>query len=250
MVSTTEGRQVLPANVKPIHYTLELQPSLKTFEVEGSVTIELTVVENSSEISLNVFELEISSMTLRSASGQQHEPKSVMYHDFHLSYFEYHRSTTRPSSDGLQGFYRSSYTQNGVKKYMAASQMEAIDARKAFPCFDEPALKATFDVTLITDLGLTCLSNMDVSLQSDIGKGKQKVAFARSPPMSTYLIAFAVGDLEYIETDAFRVPLRVYTPPGYAASGQYALELAVRTLKFYEEAFDIPFPLPKMDMVG
>ena len=161
-------------------------------------------------------------------------------------------------NDKMAGFYRSSYkdAKDGSTKYIATSQMEPTDARRAFPSFDEPALKATFDITLIADKHLTCLSNMDVHSESEVdsstSSGKKKaVKFNRTPLMSTYLLAFIVGELKCIETSNFRVPVRVYaTPDKEIEHGRFSLELAARTLDFYEKTFDSPFPLPKMDMVA
>ena len=160
-------------------------------------------------------------------------------------------------NDKMAGFYRSSYKNaDGSEAILATTQMEATDARRAFPCFDEPALKAKFSVTLIADKNLTCLSNMDVASESDIhskmsGTTKKAVKFNTSPLMSTYLLAFIVGELNYIETKNFRVPIRVYAPPNQDIEhGRFSLELAAKTLDFYEKTFDSEFPLPKMDMVA
>jgi aminopeptidase 2 len=134
--------------------------------------------------------------------------------------------------------------------------MEATDCRRAFPCFDEPALKAKFTVTLIADKNLTCLSNMDVAKEEDVqsaisGTTKKAVHFNTSPLMSTYLVAFIIGELNYVESTDFRVPVRVYAPPGQDIEhGRFSLNLAVRTLEFYEKVFGIDFPLPKMDQVA
>ena len=159
-------------------------------------------------------------------------------------------------NDNMAGFYRSSYKDaDGSTKYLATTQMEPTDARRAFPCFDEPALKAEFTVTLIADKHLTCLSNMDVAEEKDVqskyGGIKKAVTFNKSPLMSTYLLAFIVGDLKVIESTNFRVPVRVYaTPDRDIEHGRFSLELAARTLEFYEKQFDSKFPLPKMDMVA
>ena len=157
----------------------------------------------------------------------------------------------------MAGFYRSSYKDpDGSTKYIATTQMEATDARRAFPCFDEPALKATYTITLIADEGLTCLSNMDVASEKIVGSkitgGKRKaVTFNKTPLMSTYLLAFIVGELRCIETSNFRVPIRVFaTPASNVEHGRFSLELAAKTLDFYEKTFDSKFPLPKMDMVA
>ena len=160
-------------------------------------------------------------------------------------------------NDNMAGFYRSSFkAADGSTTYMATTQMEPTDARRAFPCFDEPALKAKFTVTLIADEKMTCLSNMDVAsekpIQSTISGGRRKaVTFSPTPLMSTYLLCFIVGELNYIETNNFRVPVRVYAPKDRDIEhGRFSLELAAKTLAFYEKTFDSPFPLPKMDMVA
>jgi aminopeptidase 2 len=160
-------------------------------------------------------------------------------------------------NDNMAGFYRSSFkAEDGSTTYMATTQMEPTDARRAFPCFDEPALKAKFTVTLVADDKMTCLSNMDVAsektVDSKITSGKRKaVTFNPTPLMSTYLLAFIVGELNYIETNSFRVPVRVYAPKDRNIEhGRYSLELAAKTLEFYEETFDSDFPLPKMDMIA
>ena len=160
-------------------------------------------------------------------------------------------------NDKMAGFYRSTYKNaDGSEGLLATTQLEATDARRAFPCFDEPALKAEFTITLIADKNLTCLSNMDVASETEIksevsGTTKKIVKFNRSPKMSTYLVAFIVGELNYIETDKFRLPVRVYAPPNQDIEhGRFSLELAAKTLEFYEKTFDSEFPLPKMDMVA
>lgn len=160
-------------------------------------------------------------------------------------------------NDKMAGFYRSTYKRDdGTEGILATTQMEATDCRRAFPCFDEPALKAKFTVTLIADKNLTCLSNMDVANETEVqstisGSTKKAVHFNTSPLMSTYLVAFIVGELNCVESKDFRVPVRVYAPPGQDIEhGRFSLNLAVKTLEFYEKVFGIEFPLPKMDQVA
>jgi aminopeptidase 2 len=160
-------------------------------------------------------------------------------------------------NDSMAGFYRSTYKKpDGTEGILATTQMEANDCRRAFPCFDEPLHKAKFTVTLIADKHLTCLSNMDVASETDVtseisGKPKKAVKFNPTPLMSTYLVAFIVGELNYIETKKFRVPIRVYAPPSSDIEhGRFSLDLAARTLAYYEKIFGADFPLPKMDMVA
>ena len=160
-------------------------------------------------------------------------------------------------NDKMAGFYRSSYKdQDGNTKYLAVTQMEPTDARRAFPCFDEPALKAQYTITLVADKHHTCLSNMDQASEKEVDSkitgGKRKaVKFNKTPLMSTYLLAFIIGELNYVETNSFRVPVRVFaTPDKDINHGHFSLDLAAKTLEFYEKTFDSKFPLPKMDMVA
>ncbi|EGV61410.1 hypothetical protein CANTEDRAFT_109764 [Yamadazyma tenuis ATCC 10573] len=150
----------------------------------------------------------------------------------------------------MAGFYRSSYVEDGETKYLATTQFEPIDCRRAFPSFDEPALKATFDISLIAKKSLTCLSNMDVKDTILLGDDKKKVVFNTTPVMSTYLVAFIVGELNYVENNDYRVPIRVYSTSGSEKLGVYSAEISAKTLAFFDKKFDIPYPLPKCDLVA
>ncbi|KAL1382983.1 aminopeptidase 2 mitochondrial precursor [Phyllosticta capitalensis] len=266
----TKGREVLPKNVKPIHYDLTLEPNLETFEYEGKVVIELDVVENSNSISLNTLDLKIKSTTVSSGGATISSNLDLSYNEdtqtTKVSFKEtipagskatLTQTFTGTLNNNMAGFYRSSYNgADGKQKYMATTQMEPTDARRAFPCFDEPALKSKFTITLIADKHLTCLSNMDAVAEKDVeskmsGGTKKAVTFRETPLMSTYLLAFIVGELNVIESNDFRVPVRVFaTPDKDINHGKFSLDLAARTLDFYEKKFNSPFPLPKMDMVA
>ncbi|PWY93461.1 lysine aminopeptidase apsA [Aspergillus sclerotioniger CBS 115572] len=261
----THGREVLPTNVKPVHYDLTLEPHFESFTYDGTVTIDLDVAEDTTSISLNSNEIKIHNAVV-SAQGaviasnpevtinQEQQVATIKFADTIPagSSAQLKLTFTGELNDNMAGFYRSSYkAADGQTKYIATTQMEPTDARRAFPCFDEPALKAKFTVTLVADKSLTCLSNMDVATETEVAGGKKAVKFNTSPLMSTYLLAFIVGQLNYIETKAFRVPIRVYaTPDQDIEHGRFSLDLAARTLEFYEKAFDNEFPLPKMDMVA
>ncbi|RDW81295.1 M1 family metallopeptidase [Aspergillus mulundensis] len=259
------GREVLPTNVKPLHYDLTLEPNFETFKYEGTVVIDLQVNEDTTSIALNSTEIDIHTATISSNGSVVNSSPEILFNkDKQEATIKFPETVPAGSTaqlkltftgtlnDNMAGFYRSSYkTPQGETKYIASTQMEPTDARRAFPCFDEPALKAKFTVSLIADKSMTCLGNMDVASEQDIEGGRKIVKFNTSPVMSTYLVAFIVGHLNYIETKNFRVPIRVYaTPDQDIEHGRFSLELAAKTLAFYEKAFDNEFPLPKMDMVA
>jgi len=153
----------------------------------------------------------------------------------------------------MAGFYRSSYTDiHGESKVMASTQFESLDARRAFPCWDEPARKAVFGVTLIVPAKLHAFSNMPETSCKSLPGGKLKeLSFLDSPKMSSYLLAFCVGEFDFIQAQTNNgVMVRVYTPPGKSSSGTFALDCAVKSLDAYDEFFGIHYPLPKLDMVG
>lgn len=166
----------------------------------------------------------------------------------------------------MAGFYRSQYKpaapaaasvpRDDEWHYMLSTQFESTDARRAFPCFDEPNLKATFDFAVETPTDQVALSNMPVKEIKPTVDGKQLVSFDRTPIMSTYLLAWAVGDFEYIEAFTDRryngkqLPVRVYTTRGLKEQGQWALQHAPKVIDFFSEGFDIDYPLPKSDILA
>nr|OQO21284.1 hypothetical protein B0A51_10340 [Rachicladosporium sp. CCFEE 5018] len=266
----SKGREVLPKNVKPLHYDLTLEPNFEKFTYEGTVVIELDVVEDTKSISLNTLELDIHSTKITSGDTTVTSSPTLSFdEDSQTTKIEFNdtipagrkatltQKFTGTLNDKMAGFYRSSYKgADGKDAYLATTQMEATDARRAFPCFDEPALKATYTVTLIADEKMTCLSNMDVASEKAVeaagsGPKRKVVTFNKTPLMSTYLLAFIVGELKVYETNEFRVPVRVFcTPDKEIEHSHFSAKLGAQTLKFYEEQFDSKFPLPKMDMVA
>jgi aminopeptidase N len=152
----------------------------------------------------------------------------------------------------MAGFYRSSYTDiDGKTKIMGSTQFESLDARRAFPCVDEPAVKAVFGVTMTIPSHLTCFSNMPERSVVSLSRTLKRVAFLDSPLMSTYLLAFCVGEFDCVQAlTGGGVLVKVYTPPGKAGTGQFALDCAVQCLDHYDSFFHAPYPLPKLDMVA
>ncbi|KAI9170715.1 Aminopeptidase 2 [Paramyrothecium foliicola] len=266
----SQERQVLPANVKPLHYDIVLEPDFDNFTFEGHVQIQLDVVEASESISLNIKDIELHSSEVIVNEDDAITPTSTTHDDkTETTRIDLGRRLeagqkvtlsqrfTGQLNDVMAGFYRSSWKdEQGQEHWLGVTQLAATDARRAFPCFDEPALKTTFTITLIADSNLTCLSNMDVASESEeavskAGGKRKRVVFNKTPLMSTYLVAFVVGELKVIETNSFRLPVRVFcTPDQDISHGAYSVELAARTLEFYEKEFGIEYPLPKMDMIA
>lgn len=263
------GRELLPTNVVPRHYDVTLEPNFETFTFEGKVVIDFDVREESQSISLHTIEIDIHSAQVKSGDAVVTSSAAIAYDEAkQISKIDLKDAIpkgkaqleikfTGQLNDSMAGFYRSTYKKpDGSEGVLATTQMEANDCRRAFPCFDEPLHKAKFTVTLIADKHLTCLSNMDVASETEVhsemsGATKKAVKFNPTPFMSTYLVAFIIGELNYIETKKFRVPIRVYAPPSSDIEhGRFSLELAARTLEYYEKIFDADFPLPKMDMVA
>ncbi|CAH1959838.1 unnamed protein product [Acanthoscelides obtectus] len=153
-------------------------------------------------------------------------------------------------NDKMKGLYRSKYTiGDDQEAYAAVTQFEATDARRCFPCWDEPALKATFDISLTVPKHLVALSNMPIKSSTPLGD-LVKYDFEKTPIMSTYLVAAVIGEYDYVEeTSNDGVVVRVYTPKGKKEQGLFALEVATKVLPYYKEYFDIAYPLPKIDLI-
>jgi puromycin-sensitive aminopeptidase len=255
----------LPTTVLPHHYRLTLVPDLIAATFTGDVEIDLSVEGTTSSIVLNAAEIEIASATLRSSDRTSEraptsvtldaeEERAVLEFDGPLAAgpATLHLTFTGILNDKLRGFYRSTFTdQSGVERVLATTQMESTDARRAFPCFDEPEFKATFEVTLIVDEGLNAYSNSPVVEEMPEPDGKRRVHFSPTMVMSTYLVAFVVGPLEHTDpVDVDGVPLRVVHPLGKGHLTAFALDVGAHALRFFTDYFGIPYPGDKLDMVA
>ncbi|KAG5356004.1 Aminopeptidase 2 [Yarrowia sp. B02] len=255
--SEPPSRVLLPTDFTPKFYHLTLEPDFSTFKYHGQCDISLEVNEPTDTLVLNSIDQEISRVEIEEIGLAE-----VSYDkDAETATFKFPKKIDLDEvkvkitfvgilNDLLNGFYRSSYTENGEKKYLATTHMEPASCRRAFPCFDEPALKAVFNITLIADKHLTCLSNMAVRNEEPHGE-KKKVVFKPTPLMSTYLVAFVVGELDYVEDSVnYRLPVRVYSTPGKAHKGKFAAEYGAKTLTYFEKIFGIDVPVEKVDLIG
>ena len=254
----------LPSEVRPLKYNLTLDPNLDDFTFRGEESVELKIAEPTDRITLNAAELQISEVRLELEDGSAVPVKDVAVDESsETATFSFdrkippgtatlHTHFTGELNDQLRGFYRSQYTApDGQQRFLASTQFEATDARRAFPCWDDPATKATFQVTLVIPSDLVAISNTLVEMETPQNGGTKAVHFAESPKMSTYLLAFIVGDLASVEATAPNGTLvRVWTTRGKEGQGRYALENAVRLLTFLNHYFDIPYPLKKLDHIA
>lgn len=256
---------VLPPSVTPAHYSLEISPDLERLEFLGTEDIDVIVSADTNQITVHSKEIHVLQASFASKDASEKKPKLVQI-SYHLidNTVTFTFDGTLPHGNGvlhiefrgilngdMAGFYKSSYADaDGKKMTMASTQFEALDARRAFPCWDEPAAKATFSVSLIVPFELTAISNMPELRTQNVAGGKKRVDFEVSPKMSTYLLAWAVGKFDYIQSKSKNgVLVRVFSPPGRAEHGRFGLNAGVKALDFYDDFFSVPYPLPKLDML-
>jgi puromycin-sensitive aminopeptidase len=242
---------------------LTLQPNIDNFTFKGSQSVDIEILEPTSQIILNAIDLEIGTTILR-RNGTATACRSVsLDEESQTATLDF--GETQPAgeaqleieftgvlNDKLLGFYRSEYTsQDGETRYLATTQFEATDARRAFPCWDEPAHKASFDVTLVFADGYQAISNTPSVEETSPGPGLRSVRFAETPVMSTYLLAFIVGDLVSVEQDAPNgTRVGIWTTPGKENQAQFALDTSVQLLGYFNDYFGIPYPLAKLDHIA
>ena len=244
--------------VKPIHYKLHLAPDFKQFRFEGCTDMTLEAAGPVGEIALNAFRLAIWSCQVRIEEAFRECRYSLDPKDEVLKILLPQEMTGRIDlrieyigeiNDRMAGFYRSTYKVGSEEKYIAVTQFEESDARRAFPCFDHPESKATFDVGMTIDQGLTAISNGPIVAETPLDDGRKRVSFEQTPKMSTYLLFFGVGDFEFIEEPG-EVLVRVATMPGMTKYAQPGLEFGRKSLEFSESYYGIAYPLSKMDLIA
>ena len=252
----------LPRQVVPTRYDLRLELDLTATSFAGQETITLTVSQPTSEIVLNAIELDITAAQIVGDSGPARQATIAL--DAALQ--RCHLTFTKPLSPGtwkltmtfcgtlndkLRGFYRSTYKdERGATHSMAATQFEATDARRAFPCWDEPDFKAVFATTLVIDPMLTAVSNSTIASETHAG-GKKVVRFADTMKMSTYLVAFIVGRIEPTKPVMVgQTPLRLWAVPGKGHLARFGQDIAAASLSFFESYYGIPYPGDKLDLLA
>ncbi|HEY1806344.1 MAG TPA: M1 family metallopeptidase [Terracidiphilus sp.] len=249
--------QRLPTSVVPTHYTLKLSPDLKAATFSGEEAIDVNIAAPTRSITLNAIEIAFQSVTITSDGPEQTGTVSL---DSEKQQATFMFPETIPAghasikihytgilNNELRGFYLS----KTARRNYAVTQFEATDARRAFPCFDEPAFKATYDISLVIDAADSAISNTPIVGDTrGPGIGKHTLVFGTTPKMSTYLVAFLVGDFECTGARVDDVDIRVCATPDKVALTPFALDVAKFALHYYDDYFGIHYPLKKLDLIG
>ena len=245
----------------PERYEISLTPDLRAFTFAGEENVAVRVITATTEVVLNALELEIDRVSAerggvtvagKAALEPAHERARLSF-DRALEPGEW---TLRIAfrgilNDKLHGFYRSTYKDaQGNTHLVASTQFEATDARRAIPCWDEPALKASFKVRLVIDEGLSAFSNAGVESERSLGGGKKEIVYKETIKMSTYLLAFIVGEFEATEPIDAGTPLRVAHVPGKRALTAWAREIGAFSLKWFANYYELPYPGDKLDLIA
>ena len=249
--------QKLPETATPTHYQITFTPNFADNTFKGEETIDVHVVKPTTAITLNAQEIDFHDVTVTSGKQSQKAKVSLNDQDEMATL-----TTDQPMAAGaaqikinftgkLNSHLAGLYLSETKKRKYAVSQMEATDARRAFPSFDEPAYKATFDITAIVDKDDTAISNMKVVRDTPgPGANKHTMKFATSPKMSTYLVALTVGDWKCVSDEVDGIPLRVCAVPGMEQNGKWALESTKAILHYFNQYYGIKYPFGKLDQIA
>ncbi len=258
----------LPRTVVPERYDLELTPDLVAATFAGRVGIDIEVGEAVSELVLSAAELQLTSVELTSAAGSagaEGPQRADVTYDDDTEQATLTFASPVPAgaarlvieftgilNEFLHGFYRSSFvSSDGTEHTIATTQFESTDARRAFPCWDEPEFKATFAVSLVIPELLTAISSGAETATTALGDGTKRITFAETMKMSTYVLAWVVGPFELTEaTDVDGVPLRLAVPPGRLDMTGFGVEIGSHALRFLSSYFAILYPSDKIDHVA
>jgi aminopeptidase N len=258
--ATTPGK--LPKDAVPISYDIQLKPDIEKRTFTGSETVALDVRKPARTITLNANAIAITSAKLLGSDGSAARATVAIDASQQIATLTFQKEIAPGAYQLLldfsgtinqsgQGLFYATYQEetSGAKKTMLGTQMEAADARRLFPCWDEPAFRAKFRLTTTVPANFTAISNMPIERETNTREGKE-VHFAETPPMPSYLVVFCAGELEAIYGEADGVKIGVVTTKGKAETGRYALESAQRILHYFDEYFGIKYPLPKLDLIA
>jgi len=251
---------LLSPHVVPSRYRLFIHPDLSNFTYRGEETITLNITKPTKAITLHALGVKVGRAYLHSTPSLEATKVTYDKHaetvtlSFPRAVEGRHKLELQFSgviTDKLCGFYKSRYKVAGEDRIMATTQFEPTDARRAFPCFDEPAKKAIFDISLMVPKDFVAISNSHEAGPPEHHGEYKLVRFAPTPKMSTYLVAFIIGDMEYLEgCTKDGITVRVFVRPGKREQGRFALDVAKKFLTFYAKYFGVPYPMPLIDLVA
>jgi len=248
----------LPKTVIPVHYAIELAPDFVTLALPGVEMVEIDVREPTARLTLNAVNTTFASATIddeaqfaevtldaaaQTATFSFPQPLAAGAHRLRIAF------TAQINKFGTGLFIVDYPTADGTRR-LISSKLEPADARRIFPCWDEPAFKATFALTVTVPRNFLAVGNMPIVREQPVEPGSKKVAFAPTPKMSSYLFVFTAGELERLTADADGVTVGVVTTAGKSGQGRYALDSAVKLLGYYNDYFGVKYPLPKLDLLA
>src|SRR3979490_1512444 len=253
----SEGRQVLPRTLVPTRYELSLIPNAEALTFKGIVQITGDAPTGGRQMLVNAKGLTFEevrldgqlggAVTLDDKLGRAAVAfPSAFAPGRHALSIAYHGPITR----GTIGFFAMDYDTPSGKRRTLATNFEPADARRLLPCWDEPALKAAFTIPVDVPVDRMALSNTPVAAVTALGNGLQRVRFAKTPRMSTYLLFLGIGDFERVHRQVDGVDVGVVVKRGDTVKAGYALDEAVSLLHYYNDYFGVRFALPKLDLIA
>jgi aminopeptidase N len=258
--SITRSPGKLPKDIVPRAYVIQLEPDSDDLVTAGSESIDVEVLRSTDRIVINAVDTEISQARL---SGPHTTEDLVPQIDPNAETVTFQTKTSlQPGSYQLSLAFRSKITEqphglfiqyfragNQLERLLS-TQMEPTDARRLFPCWDEPVFRAVYQLTVRAKREDTVMSNMPIAGEQPLGADEKLVAFDRTPAMASYLFVLACGKLEWLEDEIAGVKVRILTTPGKKDLGRYALEVTKEILPYYNEYFGVPYPVPKLDQIA
>ncbi|UPJ54502.1 M1 family metallopeptidase [Bradyrhizobium sp. 200] len=248
----------LPKTVVPISYSIELRPDAESLALPGVEVIDIEVREPTARLTLNAVGTTFASVTVddgieradvtldaaaETATFTFARPLAAGAHRLRIEF-------TARINKFDRGFFFVDYPTGSGMKRLLTSKLEPADARRIFPCWDEPAFKASFALAVTVPRHFLAVGNMPVTREEMLESNLKRVAFAPTPKMSTYLFVLTVGELERITAEAEGVTIGVVATTGKAAKGQFALDSAVKLLAWFNDYFGVKYPLPKLDLIA
>ena len=247
-------------SIIPIHYEIKIEPNFQDFTFGGTTIIHLNASQSSSKVVLNAAELNITSCTLLTSTSKdsckitnnyENEEVEINLPNQMIGEFKLEFVYTGEINNKLRGLYKTRYRVGNEMHAGAITQFETEDARRMFPCFDEPGLKATFDLQVVVEEeNFTAVANTPIKSEQKLQSGKRIITFERTPKMSTYLLFLGVAEFEMIEDKLENIQVRVLTHPGLKQYAQPALDFGKKSLDYSQKYFKVPYPLVKLDLLG